>query len=164
MWIAITAVVPYAFFHVSSWKRMRPSLGGVEDGGGECVLGMKLCFLGVMEHCVFSVWGCCCLSCLTAVRGVGVSLLLREQPEILRIWIGSGESMSEKRGWGNSGGQPRERCPPAHLLGPLPTVFVMSPSPWPPPLPPESNSPVSGVGELVGECHPCCLLETKTID
>lgn len=99
---------------------------------------------------MFSVRCCCCLSCLTAVRGVGVSVLLREQPGTPRIWIGSGESMSEKRGWGNSGGQPRERCPLARLLEPLPTVFAMSLSPWPPPPPPESNSPVSGVGE-VGE-------------
>ena len=116
--------------------------------GGERVLGMELCFLGVMEHRVFSVRGCCCLSCLTAMCGVGVSLLLREQPGTLRIWIGSGENTSEKKGWGNSGDQPRERCPPARLLEPLPTVFAMSLSPWPPPPPPESNSPVSGVGEL----------------
>jgi len=116
--------------------------------GGERVLGMELCFLGAMEHRAFSVRGCCCLSCLTAMRGMGVSLLLREQLGTPRIWIGSGESMSEKRGWGNSVGRPRERCPPARLLEPLPTAFAMSPSPWPPPPPPESNSPVSGVGEL----------------
>lgn len=115
---------------------------------GERVLGMELRVLGVMEHCVFSVWGCCCLSCLTAVHGMGISLFLREQPGTPRIWIGSGESTSEKRGWGNSGVQPRERCPLARLLEPLPTVFAMSPSPWPPPPPPESNSPVSRVGEL----------------
>lgn len=107
------------------------------EGG---VLGMELHFLGVMEHCVFSVWAAA-VSCLTAMCGVGVSLL-REQPGTLRIWIGSGESTSERRGWGNSEGQPRERCPLAHLPEPLPTVFAMSPSPWPPPPPPESSSPV----------------------
>lgn len=111
------------------------------------VLGMELHVLGMMKHRVFSVRGCCCLSCLTAVCGVGVSLL-REQPGTLRIWIGSGESTSERRGWGSSEGQPHERCPLAHLPEPLPTVFAMSPSPWPPPPPPESSSPVRGVGEL----------------
>lgn len=111
------------------------------------VLGVELHFLSVIEHCVFSVWGCCCLSCLTAMCGMGFSLL-REQPGTLRIWIGSGESMSERRGWGSSEGQPREHCPLAHLPEPLPTVFAMSPSPWPPPPPPESSSPVRRVGEL----------------
>lgn len=91
--------------------------------------------------------GAAAVSCLTAVFGGGVSLL-REQPGTLRIWIGSGESTSERRGWGNSEGQPRERCPLAHLPEPLPIVFAMSLSPWPRPPPPESSSPVRGVGEL----------------
>lgn len=98
-----------------------------------------------------SVWGCCCLSRLIALCDVWVSRLLREQPGTLRTWIGSGENTSVKRGWGSSGGQPHEHCLLARLLEPLPTVFAMSPSPWPPPPPPESSSPVSGVGELCGE-------------
>lgn len=111
------------------------------------VLGMELHFLGMMEQYVFSLWAFCCLSCLIAMCAVGVSLL-REQLGTLRIWIGSGESTSERRGWGSSEGQPHEHCPLAHLPEPLPTVSAMSPSPWPPPPPPESSSPVSGVGEL----------------
>lgn len=72
----------------------------------------------------------------------------REQPETPKTWIGSGESTSEKRGWGSCGGQPREHWPLAHPPEPLPTVSAMSQSPWPPPPPPESSSLVSGMGEL----------------
>lgn len=38
---------------------------------GKYFWGRELRFLSGMEHFVFSVWGCCCLSCLTAMRGMG---------------------------------------------------------------------------------------------
>lgn len=71
------------------------------------------------------------------------------------MWIGNGESMSEKRGWGSSGAQPHERCPQVRLLEPLPIAFAMSLSPWPPLPPPESSSPVSGVGDGATSLSSC---------
>lgn len=122
--------------------------------------GRRLCFgdgalLCWCNEAPFFCLGLLLSFLLAAVCGMGVSLLLREQPGTLRIWIGSGESTSEKKGWDNSGDQPHERCPLAHLLEPLPTVFAMSLNQWPPPPPPESNSPVSGVGKLGGDPHLC---------
>lgn len=87
-WIAVAAVVPYAFFPVSSWKRMRPSLGGVEDGGGKMFLG---------EAAPLSQWdGTLCVFCL--------GLLLSLLPDS-HAWHGgflsSSGSSPEPRGYGS---------------------------------------------------------------
>lgn len=122
-------------------------LDGVEDGERNLFMGWSSAFLLCSNTLDFL--SVAAVSQLTAMWDF--SLCPREQPETLRIWIGNGESTSEKKGWDSSGAQPHEHCPLAHLLEPLATVFAMSLSPWPPPPPPESSSPVSRMGGLV-EC------------
>lgn len=79
----------------------------------------------VKSECIHAVW------------------CFRGQPAIPRTWIGKGESMSERKGWGSSGGRLHEPCLPAPLLEQQLTASATSLSPWPPLPPPASSSLVS---------------------